>query len=93
MRALIYKPTKTAMQSGKAKIENWILEYQPESGKIVDKLMGWQGSEDMNQEVRISFPTKASAVEYASKNDINFEVIEPKERKIKSQSYAENFIG
>lgn len=92
-KALIYKPAKTAMQSGKAKTENWVLEYQPETRKIVDNLIGWQGSEDMEQEIKISFATRDAAIEYANKNEIEFDVVEPKERKLKIQSYAENFTG
>lgn len=92
-KALIYKPSKTAMQSGKAKTDNWVLEYQPESRKIVENLMGWQGSEDMNQEVRLAFNTKEEAISYAEKKNIHFEIVEPHERKIKQQSYADNFVA
>ncbi len=92
-KANIYKPAKTAMQSGKAKTDSWMLEFEPESRKLVDNLMGWQGSEDMKQEVRMFFETKEAAISYAQKNGIDFNVIEPHARKIKPQSYAENFVG
>ena len=92
-KANIYKPAKTAMQSGKAKTDSWILEFEPESRKLVDNLMGWQGSEDMKQEVRMFFENKEAAISYAQKNEIEFNLIEPHTRKIKPQSYAENFVG
>lgn len=92
-KALIYKPSKNAMQSGKSKTDKWLLEYQPESKKIVDNLMGWQGSEDMKQEIHMLFDTKEEAISYAQKNEIEFDVIESRERKIRLQSYAENFTG
>jgi hypothetical protein len=91
-KARIYKPAKTAMQSGKAK-DKWMLEYKPESKNIVDNLMGWQGSRDMKQEIKLKFETKEAAINYASNNKIDFEVVEPKEPVLKIKSYAENFTG
>lgn len=92
-KAIIYRPVKTAMQSGKAKSNNWFLKFNKEGPKIVDNLMGWQGSSDMKQELNLKFETKESAIAYAEKQGIEFEVIEPKEKKITIQSYAENFTN
>jgi hypothetical protein len=92
-KAKIYRPAKNAMQSGKAKTTEWLLEYKQQSAKIVDNLMGWQGSKDMLQEIKLKFDSKDSAISYAQKNGIDFEVIEPKEPKLKIRSYAENFTG
>ncbi len=93
MKAIIYKPSKNAMQSGKVKTEQWVLEYEPESKKIIDNLIGWQGSDDMNQELKMFFDSKEDAISYAQKNEVMFEIIEPHERKVKPQSYAENFVN
>jgi hypothetical protein len=92
-KARIYKPTKTAMQSGKAKTKNWVLEYKPQAKKIVDNLMGWQGSTDMLQEIKLKFESKESAIEYAQKQNIEFDLIEPKISTIKIKSYADNFTS
>jgi hypothetical protein len=90
-KAIIYKPTKTAMQSGKGKTKDWLLEYKPESKKIVDNLIGWQGSSDMKQEIKLRFETKETAIAYAEKNKIPYEIHQPKERKIIIKQYADNF--
>jgi predicted DNA-binding transcriptional regulator YafY len=92
-KAKIYRPSKNAMQSGKANAVNWVLEYKPSTPKIVDNLMGWQGSGDMLQEIKLKFSSKDSAITYAKKNGLDFEVVEPHNPKIKIKSYAENFTG
>jgi len=89
----IYIPTRNAMQSGKANTAKWLLEYKPESKKIIDNLIGWQGSTDMKQEIKLYFNSKESAIDYAQKNNLEFEVKEPKTALIKPKSYAENITG
>ena len=90
-KAKIYKPTKTAMQSGMKKFDKWILEYITEDPTI-NPLMGWESSTDTLTELKMNFTTKEKAIEYAKKNKIEFELIEPKERKIVKKTYADNFI-
>ncbi|MEL6610397.1 MAG: ETC complex I subunit, partial [Pseudomonadota bacterium] len=65
MRARIYQPAKTAMSSGSAKTKNWVLDYAPDSARSVDPLMGWTSSSDTQSQVRLTFPTKEAALEYA----------------------------
>ena len=89
-KAKIYKPSKTAMQSGTKKYNKWIIEYITEKPGI-NPLMGWESSTDTLTELKMEFSTKALAIEYAKKNKINFEVIESKVRKIIKKSYADNF--
>ena len=89
-KAKIYKPSKTAMQSGVKKFDKWIIEFITEKPGI-NPLMGWESSTDTNSEVRLEFSSKELAIEYAKKNKINFELIEPKIRKIIKKSYADNF--
>lgn len=93
MRARIYQPAKTAMQSGTAKTRQWILEFSPEERREIDPLMGWTSSGDMNSQVRLRFQTKEAAVDYARDNGIDAVVIEPKTRKpnIRPRGYGENF--
>ena len=89
-KAKIYKPSKTAMQSGVKKFDKWIIEFITEKPGI-NPLMGWESSTDTNSEVKLEFSSKELAIEYAKKNKINFELIEPKIRKIIKKSYADNF--
>ena len=90
-KAKIYKPSKTAMQSGTKKYNKWIIEYITEKPGI-NPLMGWESSTDTLTELKLEFSTKALAIEYAKKNKINFEIIESKVRKIIKKSYADNFL-
>ena len=89
-KAKIYKPSKTAMQSGIKKFDKWIIEFITEKPGI-NPLMGWESSTDTNSELKLEFSSKELAIQYAKKNKINFELIEPKIRKIVKKSYADNF--
>jgi hypothetical protein len=91
MQARIYLPTKTTTQSGES-TKKWVLEYILEPGaRIVNNVMGWTSSSDMNQECLLKFSTQKQAESYAKKNNITYELIEPTTRKIKKKSYADNF--
>ncbi len=90
-KAKIYKPSKTAMQSGVKKFEKWIIEFITDD-PLKNPLMGWESSTDTYSELNLEFKSKELAIEYAKKNNINFEVIEPKQRKVIKKSYADNFI-
>ena len=90
-KAKIYKPSKTAMQSGLKKFDKWVIEYLVDDpGK--NPLMGWESSSDTFSELNLEFKTKDLAIDYAKKNNIDFELIESKERKVLKKSYADNFI-
>ena len=93
MRARIYKPARNAMTSGTAKTRNWILDFAPDSRREVDPLMGWTSSSDTQSQVRMRFPTKEAAMEYAAAHGIKAQVFEPQRRKsnIRPHGYAENF--
>jgi len=91
MVARIFKPAKTAMQSGTAKTKLWVLEYEPEVPREIDPLMGWTSSGDMNSQIRLKFDSKQAAIDYADNNDIAYRVSEPRERKRKPKAYSDNF--
>ncbi len=91
-KAKIYKPNKTAMQSGLGKIDKWVLEFEV-SDPTKNPLMGWESSSDTLSELRLEFSTKELAINYAKKKKIDFELIEPKKRKIVKKSYADNFLN
>ena len=90
-KAKIYKPTKTAMQSGTRNSRNWLLEFDT-LDKGINPLMGWISSKDTMSEVKLEFSTKEQAISYAKKNKISYYVIEPKKRKLIKKSYADNFL-
>ncbi len=90
-KAKIYKPTKTAMQSGTSKYNKWIIEFITNQPGI-NPLMGWESSTDTYSELKLEFESKELAIDYAKKNKIEYELIEPKIRKLKKKAYADNFI-
>jgi hypothetical protein len=92
MEVRIYRPSKTAMQSGRAKTHHWVLEFVSEQPRPVDDLMGWTGSRDTRRQVQLSFETKDEAIAYARRQGYAYAIEEPHERVIKPKSYAENFI-
>jgi NADH dehydrogenase len=93
MFAKIYRPARSAMQSGQAGTRDWVLEFVPEDRKTLDPLMGWTGSGDMNRQVRLRFETEEAAVAYAERNGLAYEVFEPKERRhvLRQNGYGDNF--
>ena len=93
MRARIYKPAKTAMQSGVARTRAWVLDFAPDSARQVDPLMGWTSSSDTQSQVRLRFDTKEAALDYAKSKGIEAVVVEPKTRKpnVRARGYGENF--
>ena len=90
-RAKIYKPTKTAMQSGNRNTKNWLLEFDTLNTGI-NPLMGWETSNDTMSEVKLEFSTKEQAINFAKKNDIMYYIVEPQKRKIIKKSYSDNFL-
>ncbi len=91
-KAKIYKPNKTATQSGLGKIDKWILEFETED-PTKNPLMGWESSSDTYSELRLEFSTKELAIDYAKKKKIIFEIIDSKKRKTVKKSYADNFLN
>ncbi|WP_420561808.1 ETC complex I subunit [Tepidicaulis sp.] len=91
MRARIYRPAKTAMQSGMAKTRKWVLDYEPEEARSIDPLMGYTSSGDMRSQVRLSFDSREEAVAYAEKHNIPYDIYAPKPRRPKLKAYADNF--
>ena len=80
------------MQSGLGKTDKWILEFEVED-PTKNPLMGWESSSDTYSELKLEFSTKELAINYAKKKKINFELIEPKKRKVVKKSYADNFLN
>lgn len=91
MKAIIHSPAKTAMQSGQANTGDWLLEFEAEKPRTTDALMGWTGSSDMAQEIKLRFASREEAEDYARKHDIPYEVLAPRRRKTIIKSYADNF--
>mgnify|MGYP003468576655 CR=1 FL=1 len=93
MRARIYQPARTAMQSGSAKTHQWVLEFAAASEREIDPLMGWTSSSDTQSQVRLRFDSREAAEAYAAERGIEADVVLPKPRKalIRARGYGENF--
>ena len=93
MQARIYRPTKTAMSSGTAKTNLWVLDFVKESACEIDPLMGWTSSTDTQSQVRLTFATRQEAMDYAKDHGIDAVVTEPQARRanVRAGGYGENF--
>ena len=89
-KAKIYIPVKSAMQSGRGKQKTWILEFNTKDPHT-NSLMGWESSSDTLKEIKLKFNSKDKAIDYATANDIDFSVIEPKQKTFVIKSYEDNF--
>jgi hypothetical protein len=89
--ARIYRPAKTAMQSGRAQTRKWVLEYEPATRRDPDPLMGWSSARDTLNQVRVRFETLDEARAFADKLGLDYSVVEPHARSPKVKSYADNF--
>ena len=87
----IYQPAKTAMQSGRARTKEWVLEFEPGARPIADPLMGWISSTNTQTQVKLFFETEEEAKAYAERHGLSFTVERPHDRKLKIKSYADNF--
>jgi hypothetical protein len=91
MTARIYKPARTAMQSGQANAKEWTLDYEPERAPTIEPLMGWTSTTDMKQEVHLYFDTKEEAIAFCERHGIPHQVFETKPPVRQRMSYADNF--
>jgi hypothetical protein len=89
--ARIYQKPKNAMQSGRARTDRWVLEFEPVRQQKADPLTGWAGGDATTNQLRLGFPTLEAATAYAEREGIAFHVIPAPERKLKLQAYADNF--
>ena len=89
--ARIYRPARTAMQSGRRKTHRWVLDWEPASRRQPDPLMGWTSAADTLNQVQVHFRTLEDAVAFAKKRGIEYSVIEPQAPAEKPKSYADNF--
>jgi hypothetical protein len=91
MVARIFKPARTAMQSGRARTKEWMLEYEPDAPRVVEPLMGWTSSADMKSQIRLSFATAQDAIAYCERHGIPYQVSDAKEPARRGIAYADNF--
>jgi ETC complex I subunit conserved region len=91
MIARIFRPSRTATQSGKAKARHWVLEFEPAAPRRIDPLMGWTSSGDMTSQVRLNFATKEEAVAYAEKQGLSYRIDEATPAARKILAYSDNF--
>ncbi len=89
--ARIYRPAKTAMQSGKAKTHAWVLDFEQATKRQPDPLMGWSSAGDTLNQVNLRFETLEEAVAFAEKRGLQYTVVPPHDRSFKPKSYADNF--
>lgn len=94
MKVKIYKPTKSTMQSGRAKNKKWLMiPFEENNTRKINPLMGWTSSDNTTTQLKFFFNSKETAIEYAKSEAFEYEVVEPNDATIKQKSYAENFTN
>ena len=91
VKAKIYQPAKTAMQSGRGKSKNWVVEYPRSQPVGPDALMGWQSSADTTRQIKLRFPTQQAAIAYCEDHDIDYQLAREHKRKLRVKAYSDNF--
>lgn len=91
MHAKIFSPAKTATQSGRGKSGIWIFQYDPQTKRQPESLMGWISSKDTLNQIKLKFKSKQDAIDYATRKGFTFDLIEPNERKVTPKNYLQNF--
>ncbi len=91
MQARIYQPARNVMQSGRAKTDRWVLEYDQSSARRPDALMGWTSSSDTDTQLTMSFNSQQAAEDFAAREGLDYRVEQPKRRIVRPKSYSDNF--
>lgn len=91
MQARIYRRSKSAMQSGRGNVQDWVLEYEPATPRRPEPLMGWVASGDTLNQVQLTFPSKEEAIAFAERKSIAYSVLPEHERRVVPRNYADNF--
>ena len=91
MHAKIFSPTKTATQSGRGKAGRWVLQFEPQTKRQPESLMGWVSSNDTINQIKLKFDSCDRAIAYAERKGYTYDVIEPNQRKLVPKNYLQNF--
>ena len=91
MAARIYQRSRNAMQSGNAHADDWVLQFESSTPRRPDPLTGWSGGSDTQSQVTIQFPSAEAAIAYAEKYGVDYHLVPPPQKKMRLQSYADNF--
>ena len=91
MAARLYQRSRNAMQSGKARVGEWILDFESKARKRPDPLTGWSGGADTKEQVRLTFPTLEAAKAYAEREGVDYHLVPTSEPTLRIQAYADNF--
>ncbi len=91
MRVCIYSPARTAMQQGRGRTGGWVVEFEPRSAGRIDPLMGWTGSSDTRQQLRLEFPSREDAIAYCNRRGLEYRLRAPHRRQVRQKAYADNF--
>ena len=91
MLARIYQPAQNPMQSGRAKNNQWRLEFEPETPRRIEPLMGYTSSSDMRQQVKLHFDSAEAAIAWCKREGIPFVLVKPVEARRRKAAYADNF--
>ncbi len=87
----IYKPCQSVMQSGRAKTRQWVMEFDSVQKDFIGQLMGWVGSCDTNQEIKLKFSTFDEAITFAKRHNFAYKALVHHAGVASARSYSDNF--
>lgn len=91
MHARLYQRPKHALQSGRARMGEWLLEIERGEAQRPDPLTGWPGSGATATQVQLRFASREAAEAYAAEQGLTLEIVPLGPRALKLQAYADNF--
>lgn len=75
-RAIIEREPRSVNQSGRARERGWRLRFDRRAPHGVDPLTGWTTGADPLAHLSLRFPDLASAIRYAERHDLPYEIHE-----------------
>ena len=93
MRVRVYRPAKSAAQSGRANTHQWLVEPEILTSRTPEPIMGWASAGDTLAELRgrLRFPSEADALAFVKNKGWEVLVEEPTERRVLPRNYQDNF--
>ena len=87
----IYKKSKSAMQSGIKNTKKWYLESMEINVRAHNIYFDWSSSTSIEDQIKLSFDDLQSAIDFAKKKNLDFEVFVPNQSNQIIKSYSDNF--
>lgn len=89
-QVLIYRPARSAMQSGEAETTKWQVDFDAQQ-KWENPMIGWASSDDPVQALRLRFDTAEQAESFCRKQGWDYQIAKEPVSRLEPRSYGDNF--